>query len=102
LDELLGDRIAAGVKVDVEGFESFVLRGAKRALAEQRIQLIQMEWNTSCVQASGEQREVTAEFLESFGYEFFMPGDGGEEIPLRTPGPTWDVFARPAGKRSLK
>jgi FkbM family methyltransferase len=94
LDDVIGDRVVAGVKVDVEGAESLVIRGAMRALRERRIKLIQFEWNSATL--FGESREETAAFLESLGYEFFRPGDEGEEIPLKTPGPMWDVFARPA------
>jgi hypothetical protein len=95
LDQVLGDRVAAGVKVDVEGAEPLVVRGATRALTEHRIKLIQFEWNASAEALLGEERRQTAGFLESLGYEFFRPGDAGEVIPLRTPGATWDVFARP-------
>jgi FkbM family methyltransferase len=92
LDEIVGDRVAAGVKIDVEGAEALVLRGAQRALSEGRIRLLQMEWNSLTL--TGETREETAAFLEGFGYRFFLPGDAGEEIPRATPGPTIDVFAR--------
>ncbi len=37
LDEVLNDRVAAGVKIDAEGVERLVLEGAQRSLAEQRI-----------------------------------------------------------------
>lgn len=45
LDEVLGDRTAAGVKIDVEGAEHLVLQGASRALAEGRVRLVQLEWS---------------------------------------------------------
>lgn len=97
LDEVLGDRVAAGVKVDVEGAEPLVVRGAIRAFTEHRIKLIQFEWNPYSKIRFGEERRETAAFLESLGYEFFRPGDHGGIIPLQTPGPAWDVFARPRG-----
>ena len=43
LDDVLGDRTAAVVKIDVEGFEAVVLRGASRALAEKRLRSIVFE-----------------------------------------------------------
>src|ERR1700742_5327415 len=43
LDSLIGGRTVAGLKIDVEGFELDVLRGAAQALAGQRIGLIQLE-----------------------------------------------------------
>jgi len=97
LDEILGDRVAAGIKVDVEGAEPLVVRGAIKALTQHRIKLIQFEWNPYSKTRFGEERQQTAAFVESLGYEFFRPGDSGEDIPLKTPGPTWDVFARPIG-----
>lgn len=45
LDEVLGSRAAAGVKVDVEGAERLVLEGAETALRERRIAVLQLEWN---------------------------------------------------------
>ena len=51
LDSLLGDRSAAGAKIDVEGAEALVLQGARHTLAEGRIALIHLEWN-SCSRAA--------------------------------------------------
>ena len=43
LDEILGDATAGVLKLDVEGFEPLVLRGAERALATRRIKHIVFE-----------------------------------------------------------
>jgi hypothetical protein len=51
IDTLLGERTAAGIKVDVEGFEIEVLRGCHRALSTRRIMLIQLEWNMGSMAA---------------------------------------------------
>ena len=53
IDSVIGDRVVAGMKVDVEGFEIDVLRGCEQALSEHRLRLIQLEWNETSMQASG-------------------------------------------------
>lgn len=95
VDELLGDRRALGVKVDVEGAELLVLRGATRALAERRIALMQLEWTGAC-SAFGHTREEAAELLDRAGYELLTPDHLGELHPVAHTGPQQpDVFARP-------
>lgn len=71
LDAVLGRRYAAGVKIDVEGHERRVLEGARQALADRRIELLQLEWNDSCESALGESRAPIAEMLEGYGYRLF-------------------------------
>lgn len=97
LDDLIGDRIAAGVKIDVEGAESLVLAGAGGSLAEHRIRLMQIEWNFCSDALLGRARSEVAEVLRAYGYTFFRPDRDGNEVPLRDPEPgITDVFARPA------
>jgi len=91
LDIVLGGRHAAGVKIDVEGFERVVLEGATRALSEQRISLLQLEWNDLSRTALGESRAPIVDLLRSHGYGIFRP-DGG---PVATESYGSDVFARP-------
>ena len=67
LDSVVGERVVAGVKIDVEGFEIEVLRGCERALSEQRIRLIQMEWNSASVEAVGTDRRPLADLLARHG-----------------------------------
>ena len=94
VDSLIGDRYAAGMKVDVEGFEIDVLRGAARALADQRIGLIQLEWNEASTFAVGTDRRPIAELLAGYGYRLHRPDPTGRLAPVTDPGFGADVFAR--------
>jgi FkbM family methyltransferase len=96
VDSLLGNRQVAGMKVDVEGFEIDVLRGAADALAGQRIGLIQIEWNDMSKSAVGTDRRPLAALLASYGYRLYRPDQKGCLVELADPGSGADVFARPA------
>jgi FkbM family methyltransferase len=95
IDSVIGDRVVAGMKLDVEGFEIEVLRGCDRALAEQRVRLIQLEWNETSRAAVGMDRRSVANLLAGYGYALFRPDGTGALIPLADPGFGADVFARP-------
>lgn len=77
LDEELGDRTAAGVKIDVEGFELDVVLGASRALAERRIGILQLEWNSMARERFGRDREEVARTLQDADYALARPDDQG-------------------------
>jgi FkbM family methyltransferase len=47
LDDVVGDRTVSALKIDVEGFEAEVLRGASRLLSQPSLQTIIMERNGS-------------------------------------------------------
>jgi FkbM family methyltransferase len=100
IDSLIGDRSVAGMKVDVEGFELDVLRGATRALAEHRIALLQIEWNYASLLATGQDRRPAAELLAGYGYRLFRPDEAGRLAPVADPGYGADVFAVPEPERS--
>lgn len=91
LDIVLGERRAAGVKIDVEGFERVVLEGASKALSEQRIGLLQLEWNDLSRSALGESRAPIVELLDRHGYAL----SGLDGRPLSKVENGADVFARP-------
>jgi FkbM family methyltransferase len=95
IDSLIGDRLVAGMKVDVEGFEVDVLRGAARALAEHRIGVIQIEWNHASLLAVGEDRRSIAILLADHGYRLFRPDPTGQLAPVSDPDFGADVFAVP-------
>ena len=101
LDDIIGDRTIAGVKIDVEGAESLVLRGAQRALEERRIACLQLEWNEMSSYVLGDDRQSVVELLHSLGYEFFRPDIGGDLRPVMHPGDYGvDMFAKPASDSS--
>ena len=95
LDSVIGDRQVAGMKVDVEGFEIDVLRGATRALADRRIALMQLEWNDASWEAVGSDRAPVADMLASYGYALFRPDGKGRLVPTRDVVGIADVFAAP-------
>lgn len=69
LPQLIGDRAIDLIKIDVEGLEFEVLRGAKGLLESRRIKQIHVEISASNVAARGaaSRTEVWA-FLENHGY----------------------------------
>jgi FkbM family methyltransferase len=94
LDNLLGDRYAAGVKIDVEGAERLVLEGASRALAERRIGVLQIEWNAMSQRVLGESRTSVAELLARHGYRLARPDHHGMLQPAQAaPLSACDIFA---------
>ena len=95
LDEVIGERVVAGLKVDVEGAERLVLEGATRALSSHRIKLIQLEWNPFSEQLLGEDRTPVADLLRQHGYQLFRPNEDGGRIPVRSMEYGADVFAYP-------
>jgi FkbM family methyltransferase len=95
IDSVLGQRTAAGMKIDVEGFEIEVLRGCMQALAEHRIGLIQIEWNSTSTTAVGSDRQPIASLLAGYGYSLYRPDGEGLLVPLTDVGFGPDIFARP-------
>lgn len=95
IDSIIEDRTVAGMKIDVEGFEIEVLRGCERALSEQRIELIQLEWNANSTEAVGADRRPVADLLTEHGYSLYRPDRKGVLVPLIDISFGPDVFARP-------
>ena len=96
LDGLVGERTVDGLKVDVEGAELLVMKGAERLLAEQHIKLIQLEWNESSLDLLKQDRTPLAELLSSYGYALFRADGKGELVPMSDFGFGADVFAKPS------
>jgi FkbM family methyltransferase len=92
LDAVLGDRTAAGVKIDVEGFELDVVLGASRALREQRVGVLQLEWNSMARERFGRRRDDIARALQEADYVLARPDEHGRLRPTGADeGP--DLFA---------
>jgi FkbM family methyltransferase len=68
LDSVLGARAPAILKLDVEGYELPVLRGAARCLADPRLRAVIVELNRSGARFGHSDREVDA-CLRSHGFE---------------------------------
>lgn len=97
LDLLLGDRVADGVKIDVEGAERLVLEGATRSLSEHRVRMLQLEWGTNRpMQTLSEGRDPVLRLLREFGYGVYWPDRRGglHRVEGEVP-PVRDVFALP-------
>jgi FkbM family methyltransferase len=92
LDDLLGDRTAAGVKIDVEGFELDVVLGASRALGEERVGVLQLEWNSMARERFGRSRDEIASVLRDANYVLARP-DGRGCLRPTVPDEGPDVFA---------
>jgi FkbM family methyltransferase len=95
IDSVIGNRTAAGMKVDVEGFELDVLVGCAQALAEHRLKLIQLEWNATSQRAVGTDRRPVADLLTRHGYGLYRPDRSGVLVPIADTGFGPDIFARP-------
>jgi len=95
IDSIIKDRRVAGMKVDVEGFEMEVLRGCEQALLDQRIRVIQLEWNSTSIDATGIDRQSIASLLAKYGYRIYRPQRDGVLVPVDDLGFGADVFAMP-------
>jgi FkbM family methyltransferase len=92
LDDVLGDRTAAGVKIDVEGFELDVVLGASRALGDQRVGVLQLEWNSMARERFGRRRDEIARALQEADYVLARPDEHGRLRPTEADEGS-DVFA---------
>lgn len=64
---------ATVLKVDTQGFEKNVLLGAKRALEEQRIDILYLENDDGLLRHNGASSKELFEMMQGFGYEGFHP-----------------------------
>lgn len=94
IDSVIKRQKIAGMKVDVEGFEADVLRGSERALSENRIGMIQLEWNSTSQQAGHVDRRSVAALLKVHGYSLYRPDRTGMLIPVVNIDFGSDIFAR--------
>ena len=94
LDEIIGGDPVRGMKIDVEGNERVVLQGAAGLLANEHLELIQLEWNRTSSGALGENREPVASLLHAHGFELYQVVGNGLVGPFAGCPPFGDdVFA---------
>ncbi len=101
LDDLVPrDRDVAFVKIDVEGAEEGVLRGAMETLSRCR-PLVAIEHGAAAVRSFGTSHRTIHELLEATGLALFdmdgrgpLSADEFDEI-ADPPGDRWNFFARP-------
>lgn len=67
LDDIVGDREARALKLDVEGYEMHVLRGAARILANPAIKVVMVEIN-GLIERYGETVDGIRAHLQSHGF----------------------------------
>jgi FkbM family methyltransferase len=80
------------LKIDAEGYDLQVLRGASRALGEQRIGLVQFEYNHAWMFA-GATLAMGVRLLNDFGYEvYLLRSDGLYTLNYRRYG-EWFAYA---------
>lgn len=95
LDAVIAGRHVRGIKVDVEGAERLVVEGAQQTLANQRADVLQLEWNQLSMPLLGETREPVRKLLEEFGYTLCRPDVRSFTLVPMSPDDmgTDDVFA---------
>lgn len=70
------------LKIDTEGYDMFVLEGAKTLLENKRIEIIQFEYN-SLWEYSGRTLSIALNFLQSFSFKvFILRKDGLYDFPI--------------------
>jgi FkbM family methyltransferase len=88
IDELVGDRMIAAMKIDVEGFEEDVVEGAQRALRDHRIGYLQIECNDLSLTHYGRSSAPVWDLLRSCGYTLHrLDADGALLLQPETPHP---------------
>ena len=79
------------IKIDTDGFEPAILRGAKNVLASSK-PVVFYEWHPDCYDAAGEDDVSHADFLMDLGYDGFMFFTNRGELLLRVRRPGHDIL----------
>lgn len=70
LDKICDERSIAGIKMDIENYEIFALKGAQKLLERDHPVVYLELWEN-------ENRDLCFDFLKSLGYKAFVNSDGG-------------------------
>lgn len=73
------------LKIDTEGHDLEVLRGAKSLLSEEKINIIEAECSVNCDNTHHASLWVITEMLEGYGYRLFHLFEQAQEWPTRRP-----------------
>jgi len=79
------------LKIDTDGFEPAILRGAKAVLASSK-PVVFYEWHPDCYHAAGEDDMSHADFLMELGYDGFMIFTNIGELLLHVRRPGHEIF----------
>jgi FkbM family methyltransferase len=83
LDEVLKDKEPTFLKIDVEGFEYFVLKGATETLQKESLKYILLEFNNSGDKFGISDQKVF-DFVTSFGFKPLSYNVDKKEVTLET------------------
>jgi FkbM family methyltransferase len=79
------------IKIDTDGFEPAILRGAKEVLASSK-PVVFYEWHPECYNMAGENDISHADFLMELGYDGFMIFTNVGELLMRVRRPGHDIL----------
>lgn len=79
------------IKIDTDGFEPAILRGAKNVLASSK-PVVFYEWHPDCYHRAGEDNISHADFLMDLGYEGFTIFTNRGELLLHVRRPDHDIL----------
>jgi FkbM family methyltransferase len=79
------------IKIDTDGFEPAILRGAREVLASSK-PVVFYEWHPECYNMAGENDISHADFLMELGYDGFMIFTNSGELLMRVRRPSHDVL----------
>lgn len=77
LDSILAESHCRVLKIDVEGYEAEVIRGASRLLAERRADALLMELNPSALERAGSSSAELLDILAEHGYRIHAVSKNG-------------------------
>jgi FkbM family methyltransferase len=80
LDEVVASASCRLLKIDVEGYEAHVLRGASRLLGDGRAEAVLIEINPEALARAGSRVIDIQQLLEGFGYRLYGISDKKTQI----------------------